>query len=88
MLSLLAEYAKTEVPEIIFAMIVRQFRLMLNPLDLAPWQLARIKSQASHFSPQKLKQIYKDLLRLDYEQKSGLAPLDLKGSLELFLLAL
>lgn len=74
--------------EYIFIMMVRQFRLMLNPLSLTPWQQSKIVAQAKAFGQKKLKEIYKDLLQIDFKNKRGQLPQDLAFSLELFLLSL
>lgn len=88
MLTLFKKYCSQEYPEIILAMIVRQFRLLLNPRQLAGWQKDRVAAQAKRFTPQKLRAIYKTLLQIDYEQKTGQAVSSLQSSLELFLLNL
>lgn len=88
MLPLFEKYCQQEFPEIAFVMIVRQFRLMLNPTGLPTWQKNRIVAQTKKFSSGRIREVYRQLLQLDYNQKSGQATLDLKGSLELFLLSL
>lgn len=74
--------------EYIFIMIVRQFRLMLNPLSLTPWQQSKIVSQAKAFGQNNLENIYKKLLEMDYQNKTGQLPLGLAFSIEVFLLSL
>ena len=74
--------------EYIFIMIVRQFRLMLNPLSLTPWQQSKVVSQAKAFGQNKLESIYKKLLEMDYQNKTGQLPMGLAFSLEVFLLNL
>lgn len=81
-------YSQEEIPEIIFSMIVRQFRLMLSPSQLSGWQKDRITSQSKRFPKDQLKRIYKKLLQIDFDQKRGLTPVNLSLSLELFLLSL
>ncbi|MBI4100026.1 hypothetical protein HY440_03395 [Candidatus Microgenomates bacterium] len=89
-LPLWQKYIMVEEPEVAFIMVVRQFRLMLNPHDpdLASWQKAKLASQAKSFGQPKLEQIYKQLLEIDYQTKSGRTVVDLKTSLELLLLRL
>ncbi|MEK7127923.1 MAG: hypothetical protein AAB838_04355 [Patescibacteria group bacterium] len=77
---------KTTDIEFIFAMLIRQFRLMLNPVGLAPWQASKIQSQSKVFGEENLKNIYQQLLTIDYENKTSLSPLSLKNNLEKFLL--
>lgn len=86
--NLFQELLKTEEPEFVFVMIVRQFRLMLNPNMALPWQKSKIISQARAFEPEKLKAIYKNLLDLDFKAKTGQLSKGLPFALELFLLSL
>jgi hypothetical protein len=83
---LFRETLKTAEAEFIFAMIIRQFRLMLNPDDLPSWQAAKIRSQAKIFGPEQLKKIYARLLDLDYELKTGQTPFTLPQKIETLLL--
>ncbi|MBL7159044.1 hypothetical protein ISS85_01055 [Candidatus Microgenomates bacterium] len=95
MLSLFENCAKTGPVELIFYMIVRQFRLLLLVKDLgkegvrmAPWQYARLTNQANCFTLEKLLKIYKKLLKIDYQQKTGQLVFDLKKTIELLLVNL
>lgn len=67
----------------LFYMIIRQFRLLIALLDesgdrideikrLMPWQKSKLVKQASDFGVKKLLNIYKELLKIDLEQKTGL----------------
>lgn len=87
----------TSEAEIVFTMIVRQFRLMIglsessnNNIDeikrLAPWQKSKLIRQASLFEIDKLKQIYKKLYKIDKAQKTGSSNLNLVQSIDIFLL--
>lgn len=82
-------------PELIFFMMVRQFRHLLlvksksNFLDsMSPWQQQKAEIQAKNFNMIQLKKIYRDLLDIDYSIKSGQSALDLTGRLDMFLLSL
>ena len=91
---------KTNEVELIFFMMVRQFRLLLAISDpkaektidevkrLAPWQIGRLKRQAGYFSPSKLKEIYRKLYEIDLAQKTGNLPLSLTASIDLLLVSL
>ncbi len=79
------KYIASEVPEVAFTMVIRQFRLMLDPGDLAPWQAGKIAAQAKLFNGPA---VYKKLLQIDYQIKSGHMPFDLRTALELWLLTL
>ncbi len=86
--------------ELIFYMIIRQFRLLLAISDLnspqnidevkrmAPWQTGKLKSQASVFGYSKLKESYKKLYEIDSGQKSGKLALSLPQAIDFFLLGL
>jgi len=96
MLSLLENCTKTDPIELIFYMIIRQFRQLLLVKDLgkkgvsrmAPWQYAKLTNQGNCFTLDKLLKIYKELLKIDYQQKTGQAAFDLKRTVELFLINL
>ena len=87
-------------PEIIFYMLIRQFRLLLAVSDLhssanidevkrmAPWQTGKLKSQALVFGEEKLKKNYDKLYQIDYSQKSGKLALSLPQAIDFFLLGL
>lgn len=79
---------KTMEPEYIFIMIVRQFRLMLNPTMATPWQQSKMLSASKAFGQEKLKKVYNQLLQMDYQAKTGQYPAGLVSALELFLLKL
>lgn len=85
--------------ELIFYMLVRQFRLLLavtstgsQNIDetkrLAPWQSSKLKSQAQYFGKEKLIKTYKELYKIDYETKFGLTAFDLSRCLDIFLIDL
>lgn len=79
-------------PELIFYMLVRQFRNLILVKDnswtseISPWQKSKLIGQATHFNLEKLLKIYQSLEKIDYENKTGQSPLELSKSLELFLL--
>lgn len=83
--------------EIIFAMIIRQFRLLLGVSSksknnaeevkkLADWQKSKLIRQASLFSSDKLKQIYKSLYKIEKSQKTGSTNLNLVQNIDILLL--
>lgn len=99
LLSLYNQLQKTMESELIFYMIVRQFRIMLALFDvsndkideakrIAPWQASKIKSQAKYFEKKKLIAIYKKLYEIDYNTKFGLNSLNLAKTIDIFLLGL
>jgi DNA polymerase III delta subunit len=84
-------------PEIIFAMIVRQFRLMLGIIEasqesideikrIAPWQKTKLTKQANLFGIENLKKIYKKLYKIDKNIKTGKGNLNLIQNIDILLL--
>lgn len=92
----LQKLTKTEPAEIIYTMIIRQFRNLIlvkegNPKylgGLPPWMVGKYKRQASDFSMNELLIQYRKLLDIDFKIKSGLTPLPLPKLLDIFLLTL
>lgn len=86
MLTLLKRCYQVESPEMIFYMVCRQIRILIlandlgkNGLDGMPfWMENKFLYQSRNFSLKKLLDIHRQLLRIDYEQKTGRAimPLD------------
>lgn len=86
--------------ELIFFMLVRQFRLLLavsdfeakNPIDelkrLTPWQMGRLKTQASLFGQGKLITVYKRLGEIDSDSKSGKSATTLTQTIDFLLVDL
>ena len=61
---------------LIFAMLARQVRLLLQAKDGgklkgAPWQVTKLKQQAGYFTMQQLLKIHNQLLQIDIELKTG-----------------
>ncbi|MDP3988330.1 MAG: hypothetical protein Q8P80_04275 [Candidatus Levybacteria bacterium] len=85
--------------EIVFFMMIRQFRLLLALSDsqgeridelkrLAPWQMEKLKRQSKLFSADKLKTIYKKLGEIDLGQKTGGLNLTLEQTIDMLLVNL
>ncbi len=97
MLFLFHKSQKESEVEVIFALIIRQFRLLLAVSQhvnaeqiseikrLAPWQLQKLKRQAKHFSSDRLKKSYQTVFQIDLNQKTGAAPLSLTQAIDIFL---
>jgi len=88
--------AKTS-EELVFYMIIRQFRILFallidnfSPIDelkrLAPWQRGKLERQARLFGEEKLKEIINKLYLIDYKQKYGLTTLPLTQNVDFFLM--
>ncbi len=72
--------------ELIFAMLVRQVRLLIQALDpyslkAAPWQKTRLTSQARAFGESGLLKLHDDLYHIDKQLKTGKNTLDLSTQL-------
>ena len=85
------------VPEIVFTMIIRQFRLMLalqtnaelpETKRIAPWQRGKLSKQSREISVDQLKKHYKELLVIDFQTKTGKSPLNLTQRIEQFIIGL
>lgn len=95
-LRLLAELKQTEEPEMIFYMLVRQFRLLIIACDLgpsglselSPWQQKKFLGQSGEFNLEQLKEIYKKLLEIDFNQKTSGDAFPLSSRLDLFVSSL
>ena len=85
--------------ELVFFMLIRQFRLLLAVSDvsgeqidevkrLAPWQVSRLKSQSKLFGEEKLLKAYKKLSEIDLFQKSGKLATSLTQAIDFFLVGL
>jgi len=94
MLFLFHEGLKTESPDLLLYMIVRQFRILLgiathSSVDevrrLAPWQKTKLERQARLFTSQRLKLLYRKLFQIERDAKTGGSPLSLPDQLDLFL---
>lgn len=87
---------KDRPAEIIFAMIARQFKLLIQvkddkareKLNLPGWQIYKLKRQAQNFTLEKLILNFKKLLVIDYHIKSGKTPYSLVQLLDIYLATL
>jgi DNA polymerase III delta subunit len=94
LIKLFHELKRNMEPELIFFMLVRQFRLMLgqNGTDkidevkrMAPWQLGKLQKQAKQFGEEKLKNAYEKLFEIDLGSKTGKIPYSIERSIDFFL---
>ena len=92
-LSLFHQILKTENPEMVFYMVARRVRELIIAKDLgkvgltkcAPWQQSRLLSQANKFSLEELLKIHRDLLKIDWQVKTGRTGLSLETLLDLLI---
>lgn len=79
--------------EMIFAMLIRQFRYLIMVKDLGkkvteitPWQVAKFLKQAEYFTLADLLKNYQKILDIDIKIKTGVTPFNLTQELKLFLI--
>lgn len=95
---LASELKKNMESELIFFMIIRQFRLMIGQLGngqkidevkrLQGWQTGKLSKQAALFKKERLLELYNQLFEIDLNQKTGKLPYSLEKSIDIFLLGL
>lgn len=94
MLPLFERTLEKDAPEIVFALLVRQCRLLLmvkngqTPEELAPWQTRKFHLQATHFTLPQLLALYKRLFEIDVKIKTGGTPFTLREELQTLLATL
>ncbi len=85
---------QTEAAELIFSMIVRRVRQLIQlrdnviPEGLAGWQLTRLTRQAKLFTMDRLISMYKNLLEMEFSVKNGSSPFTLSQLTEQFIIDL
>lgn len=92
-LMFLHEALKKSPPELILFMLGKHLGDLIISADLgekgleakAPWQKAKLVAQAKLFGVERLKVLYRNLLEIEYNLKSGLSSLPLSSSLDLWL---
>lgn len=91
------EAIKTSPVEVIFSMLIRQFRLLVATATgasipetekMIPWVKSKVAKQASSFSVEQLQKLYRDLLIIDFQTKTGKTPFDLTKSTQQFIMNL
>jgi DNA polymerase III delta subunit len=84
--------SETEAPELIFAMIARRVRQLIQvangvtPENLAGWQASRLTRQAKLFTIDRLLTMYKHLLDMEFSIKNGSSPFTLAQLTEQFII--
>lgn len=94
MVTLFTKLMETEVPEIVFTLMVRRVRQLIQLLDsvsskgLADWQKARLTTQARHFTMDELVAMHELLLQADVAIKSSSSPFSLRQQIEQILVSI
>lgn len=80
------------VPEQILALLAGHIRKLIlvkeGVANLPTWQLGKLKAQLARFNLDQLVDMDKQLLDIDYAQKTSAAPYDLATALEIFVVRL
>lgn len=89
-LSLFHRALESVDPTYIFIMLVRQIRLLILVAEdeagsLPSWQVGKLCQQTQQFKKEKLYEIYKRLLEIDFQQKTSILPFSLSQSLDLLI---
>ena len=95
-LNLLHQLLHQEAPELIFYLLARRIGQLIIAKDLgkrgltqmARWQQEKLLYQAKKFDLKKLLLLYQQLLKIDYQQKTGRTSLPLSFHLDLFIASL
>lgn len=82
--------------EMVFYMLARQLRLLIMAADLGkkgltslhPFQQEKIARQAKKFTLSQLLSLHQQLLKIDWQQKTGQAPMPLSSQLDLLIASL
>lgn len=96
LLSTFHQLTKQTDAEMVYAMLVRQWRYLIIAKDarlgpssgLSPWQAKKFESQAKYFSHEQLIKSYRNLLSIDASIKFGRTPLQTSALLDIFLMNL
>lgn len=95
-LSILHQCLVHDAPGVVFFMLCRQVKdlIIANDLgekglsELPVWKRGKLIRQAKGFGLKKLLWLYRQLLKIDYEQKTGKTPLSLSSQLDLLIASL
>jgi hypothetical protein len=92
------ELLKTTDPDMIFLMMIRQFRLLIlskkaykdypSEYTRLTFQKYKLKSQAANFTEEQLLKTYKQLLEIEEHQKTGACIYDFPTEIEKFLISI
>ena len=99
LVTMLGKTLATSEIELVFYLLVRQFRLLLAMTNdqsalideakrLAPWQKSKLKQQAFRFTQEALIEKYNKLYAIEVGQKTGALSAPLRISIDFFLLGL
>ena len=93
-LALYEQLVETEAPELIFSMLTKRMRQLLQladgeiPAGLQGWQAGRLTAQAKLFTIDRLTVMYKKLLEMEFSTKNGSSPFSLRQLTEQFIITI
>lgn len=93
-LLLFHQLVSSDAPELIFSMMVRRIRQLIQladnvtPEGLQNWQAASLTNQCRLFTMDKLLGMHKNLLDMEYSIKTGTSPFSLAQCIEQFIVSL
>lgn len=94
LLALYTELVSSEAPELVFSMMVKRMRQLIQiadggtPQGAAPWQATRLTTQAKSFTMEKLLVLYKKMHDSEVQIKTGMSPFTLSAHTEQLLINL
>ncbi len=94
LLPLYSQLTTNDAPELVFSMIVRRLRQLIQihdgitPVGLQGWQAGRLTRQAKLFTMDKLVSLYRKLLEIEYSTKNGTSAFALRELTEQFIIDL
>ncbi len=90
-LQLFKQLTKSEAPELIFSMLVKRVRQLIEiknnvtPIGVSSWQMNRLTNQTKSFTMEQLVDLYAMLHDMEVNSRSGLTAFTTKQQLALFL---
>ncbi len=98
-ISMLDKVLAASEAELVFHLLIRQFRILLAMRDdnggfidelkrLQPWQKSKLKQQAFRFTQEELLESYNKLYSIEVGQKTGILSTSLRISIDFFLIEL
>jgi len=93
-IEIFAELLLTEAPELVWNMLISRIRILIQILDnvvpdrMSSWQLSRLTKQVRAFTMDKLLDMYKNMLQMEYNLKNGNSPFTMAETIKQIILSL
>ena len=91
LIPLYSSLIKEEAPELVFAMLIKRIRLLIQladhqvPAGISPWQISRLTTQAKSFTMEQLIDLYKNIHDIEVLLRTGNAPFTIAQYTELMI---